>query len=196
MTDSEFKRKCYEMYQLDWMKTHGYSLQDAFNVLREGYAECYASGMIDGGTGCDDDFDAMEEYFEEQGFNGNLFVCENEFYDCEYQDIDYMKYLLSPAMFKQYLGELEVNNSENYDAASEQRLMDILEEYKKYVVGELELNLVNGIWLAYDYRKDFESASEIEVKGVNPQVISVEEATNLGIDVRKCCDACNVAYVG
>ena len=84
------------------MKTHGYSLQDAFNVLREGYAEGCASGNIDGSTGCDDDFDVMEEYFGEQGFNGNLFACEEEFYDCEYQDAAYMEYLLSADMLKQY----------------------------------------------------------------------------------------------
>lgn len=101
-TEMEFKRRCYELYQLDWMKTHGYSLQDAFDMLREGYAEGCASGNIDGGTGCDDDFDAMEEYFEEQGFDGEIFVCENEFYDCEYQDVGYMEYLLPKDMLMQY----------------------------------------------------------------------------------------------
>ena len=102
MTEMKFKRRCYELYQLDWMMTHGYSLQDAFNILREGYAEGCAEGEIDGGTGCDDDFDYMEEYFEEQGFNGCIFVCEEEFYDCEYQDVGYMEYLLPTDMLKQY----------------------------------------------------------------------------------------------
>ena len=102
MTEMEFKRRCYELYQLDWMMTHGYSLQDAFNVLREGYVEGCAEGDIDGGTGCDDDFDYMEEYFEEQGFNGSIFACEEEFYDCEYQDVEYMEYLLPTEMLMQY----------------------------------------------------------------------------------------------
>ena len=101
-TEMEFKRRCYELYQLDWMMTHGYSLQDAFNVLREGYAEGCASEDIDGRTGCDDDFDYMETYFEEQGFNGQMFVCEEEFYDCEYLDIEYMEYLLPKDMLMQY----------------------------------------------------------------------------------------------
>lgn len=70
--------------------------------MKKGYAECCASGTIDDETDCNDDFDAIEEYFEEQGFNGECFVCENEFYDCEYQDEDYMKYLLPTDMFEQY----------------------------------------------------------------------------------------------
>ena len=101
-TEMEFKRRCYELYQLDWMKTHGYSLQDAFNMLRDGYAEACASGNIDGGTGCAEDFDAIEEYFEERGFDGEIFACENEFYDCEYQDVGYMEYLLPKDMLMQY----------------------------------------------------------------------------------------------
>lgn len=92
-TEIEFKRRCYELYQLDWMRTHGYSLQDAFNILREGYAEGCASENI---------FDAIKEYFEEQGFDGEIFVCENEFYDCEYQDVGYMEYLLPKDMLIQY----------------------------------------------------------------------------------------------
>lgn len=100
--ETEFKKRCYELYQLDWMMTHGYSLQDAFNMLREGYAEGCASGNIDGGTGCDNDFDMLEDYFEEQGFNGELFVCEEEFYEAEYLDTDYMEYLLPKEMLIQY----------------------------------------------------------------------------------------------
>ena len=102
MTKTEFERRCYELYQLNWMMEQGYSLQDAFNVLREGYAEAWASEDISYGSGCDDDFDLLEEYFEEQGFNGNIFVGENEFYDNEYQDTEYMKQLLSKEMFEQY----------------------------------------------------------------------------------------------
>jgi hypothetical protein len=101
-TEIKFKKRCYELYQLDWMMTHGYSLQDAFNILRNGYAESCASGDIDGGTDYNDDFDVIEEYFEEQGFCGEIFVCEDEFYDCEYQDTEYMEYLLPEDMLEQY----------------------------------------------------------------------------------------------
>lgn len=100
--EEKFERKCYELYQLDWLMTHGHSLQDVFKVLREGYIENCSSGNIDGGTNCDEDFDAMEEYFKEQGFNGEIFACEEEFYDNEYQDKDYMMHLLPEDMLEQY----------------------------------------------------------------------------------------------
>lgn len=104
----KFKKRCYELYQLDWMMTHNYSLQDAFNVLKKGYEEACLFGNIGGGSSPDEDFNTIEEYFEEQGFGGEIFACEEEFYDCEYQDEDYMRYLLSDEEFKQYK---EFNNS-------------------------------------------------------------------------------------
>lgn len=94
-----FEKRCYELYQLDWMKTHGYSLQDAFNVLREGYAEGCMSRDINGGTCCDDDFDVIEKYFAEQGFNGELYNCFDEFIECDFKDELYMKYLLDSESF-------------------------------------------------------------------------------------------------
>lgn len=97
-----FRRRCYEKYQLDWMITHGYSLQDAFNILREGYEQGCNDGDIDGGTRCDEDFDYVEKYFEKRGFDEQMFACGDEFYDCEYQNLDYMKHLLSEDDFKQY----------------------------------------------------------------------------------------------
>ena len=98
----DFKRRCYELYQLNWMKSHGYSLQDVFNILREGYTESCVSGTINSGTSYDDDFDCIETYFEEQGFNGELFVSEKEFYDYEYLDSEYMKSILPEDMWNQY----------------------------------------------------------------------------------------------
>ena len=97
--------RAYDQYCLDWMISSGYSLQDAFNVLREGYSEGCAEGDIDGGTGCDDDFDYMVEYFEEQGFNGSMFVCYDEFVNAEYGMADYMKQLLTEREYLEYLAD-------------------------------------------------------------------------------------------
>ena len=79
---------------------------------------------------------------------------------------------------------------------SEERLINILENAKQYVKGELELDCFGGIWIAMDYRADLESAFSIEAKDFNDRIISVEEAKNLNIDVRKCCDECGISYVG
>lgn len=102
-TEEAFKRRCYEMYQLDWLITHGYSIQDVFNVLREGYKDGCEDGEIDGSTWCDEDFNYLERYFEDRGLYGEIFVSEDEFYNSEYQDKDYMEYLLPDDMYNQYL---------------------------------------------------------------------------------------------
>ena len=75
-------------------------------------------------------------------------------------------------------------------------LIDIIENAKKYVKGELELDCIDGIWIAMDYREDLGGAFPIEVKGFNNKIIKVGEAEAKGIDVRMCCNYCGVAYVG
>ena len=110
MTNMEFKQKCYELYQLDWLKTHGYSLRNVFDVLREGYHTLCEDGEIDGSTYCDDDVDLLEDYFDEHGFNGELFACEDEFLDAEYMDSEYMEYLLPADMYEFYQKEMEKEN--------------------------------------------------------------------------------------
>jgi hypothetical protein len=62
----------------------------------------FAEGIKDVDTLDEAEDYAMEEYFDEQGFGGEIFVCENEFYDCEYQDVGYMEYLLPKDMLMQY----------------------------------------------------------------------------------------------
>ena len=46
-----------------------------------------------------------------------------------------------------------------------------------------------------DYRADFEAAVPIESQIYDLPLITVEEAERKGIDVIKCCDECDVAYV-
>lgn len=88
----EFKKSCYEKYQLKWMIDHGYSLQDIFNVCREGVFHVVETSSS---VGWDFFCDEVEDYFDEVGFNGNIYACEEEFYDNEYLDENYMKSILS-----------------------------------------------------------------------------------------------------
>lgn len=78
----------------------------------------------------------------------------------------------------------------------EEQLIEIIEGAKRYCEGELELDLVDGVWVAMDYREDLECAFRIDVKGFNERIIRVSEAESRGIDVRRCCDECGVSYVG
>ena len=77
---------------------------------------------------------------------------------------------------------------------NEKWFMDTLEDAKRYCKGELELDCFNGEWYALDYRAELESALWIDGIYKLP-LITVEEAERKGIDVIKCCDECDVAYV-
>lgn len=60
------REELYRLYQLEWMARHGYSVRDILN---------------DRDPGRD---------FEENGFNGSLWACFDEFLDNEYQDDGYI----------------------------------------------------------------------------------------------------------
>lgn len=71
-----------------------------------------------------------------------------------------------------------------------------IENAMRYCKGELELDIQSENWIALDYREDLAGAFPIDVKEFDDKIISLSEADNLGIDVRKCCDYCNIYYVG
>ena len=79
---------------------------------------------------------------------------------------------------------------------NEKKFIDMLNEAKRYVKGELELDCVDGEWYAMDYREDFEGAFPIEAEQYNEPLITDEEAEDKSIDIIKCCDECDISYVG
>ena len=106
MTQEEFKQACYEAYQLDWMLSHGYSLNDFLHGIAEAEEEARYSGEFPTG-GTLDVYDSLRNDFEDQGFNGSLDVCKDEFLNAEFKDPMYMKHLIdcmrdSEARWKQY----------------------------------------------------------------------------------------------
>lgn len=79
---------------------------------------------------------------------------------------------------------------------NEKKFIDIINEAKRYAVGELELDCVNGKWYAMDYRVDWGGAIPMEAEQYSLPLITNEEAKRKGIDIIKCCDECDIYYVG
>lgn len=79
---------------------------------------------------------------------------------------------------------------------SEKLFISILEDAKKCVKGELELDCLDGNWYAMDYREDLQAAFPIEVEGFNHLLITNEEAESRQINIIECCNVCGIAYVG
>ena len=83
--------------------------------------------------------------------------------------------------------------------AKERILIEKIEVAKRYCKGELELDLFENDefgdgWYAMDYREDLECAFPIDQ--YEKPLIKIQTTHKYNIDVRKCCDYCDVAYVG
>lgn len=79
-----FREKCYEVYRLDWMLRHGYSLTQMFSSMEQIWAD-------QGETSPEETFHNWEI---DAGFgSGSIWVCFAEFLGAEYLDEDYMKCL-------------------------------------------------------------------------------------------------------
>lgn len=102
MTNETFKKKCYELYQLQWMMAHGHSLTDLFNVFTglavEEIEEEPEHAPTDE-TSVRNHAELLKERFlYETGFgSGSIYACYEEFLDHEFQDEGYMGNLLRNA---------------------------------------------------------------------------------------------------
>lgn len=95
---TKFELDCYHAYQLDWMMSHGFTIDDVMDQLKASLIDQVESDneVIDSGRKMDNFMQcAKEEFLMEQGFgNGTIYACLDEFLDHEYQDPRYMKHLL------------------------------------------------------------------------------------------------------
>lgn len=79
---------------------------------------------------------------------------------------------------------------------NEKKFIETLEDAKRYVKGELELDNFDGEWFAMDYIEGLEGAFGIEVSPYDKPLLAEDEAEEKGIDVGQCCDYCNALMVG
>jgi len=103
MTEEQMKKRLYELYQLDWMMIHGYSLTDLMDSMttipeyHDGNISDYyeheedteSAGMRADIKGI---FKSWE--FDSDAFHGECWACFNEFCSTELTDIGYIKGLL------------------------------------------------------------------------------------------------------
>ena len=92
-TIEQVRQRIYELYQLDWLMSHGYSLLD---VVRGMAAEAIEADRLDEGM---DSIPEMVElginaWMESVGFSGACWACFDEFFDYEYKDASYIKSLI------------------------------------------------------------------------------------------------------
>lgn len=80
----DIRKLCYELYKIDWKHSHMITKEREMDSIKD-----YYEGLID-----NDSEYTYEDYIEEFGYNGELYVCFEEFCDAEYYNVDYMRTLL------------------------------------------------------------------------------------------------------
>lgn len=88
---SYIRHLCYELYKIDWERSHGITSQ-----IKMDYIKDYYLGLSD-----DDSEYTYEDYLFEFGYNGELYACYNEFLENEYLDKEYICSLLDNENFKE-----------------------------------------------------------------------------------------------
>ena len=79
----DIRKLCYKLYKIDWKHSH-ITKEREMDSIKD-----YYEGLID-----NDSEYTYEDYIEEFGYNGELYVCFEEFCDAEYYNVDYMRTLL------------------------------------------------------------------------------------------------------
>lgn len=78
---------CYMLYQTDWKKQHGITTKKKAETIKN-----YLQFMKE--NGLDKDSYPFNDYLKEFGYDGELYVCYEEFLGAEYLDHDYICSLL------------------------------------------------------------------------------------------------------
>lgn len=96
VTQKNICQIAYEKYQLDWIKSHGHSLDEIFEICSNSIGED----------------SSPKDYLEEHGFDGEIYASYEEFLASEYKNISYMSQLLGKKEFVEYLKD---NSYTTYD---------------------------------------------------------------------------------
>ena len=78
------RKLCYELYKVDWKHSHMITKDREMDSIKNYYED-----LVD-----DDTEYTYNDYLEEFGYDGELYVCYEEFLEAEYLDVDYICSLL------------------------------------------------------------------------------------------------------
>ena len=84
---ANMRRNAYELYKADWMSR--ISTERRLDLIRNHIQESILEFPNE------TEYTSLEEYIEDVGFNGELYVCYDEFLNAEYKDEEYMRELFS-----------------------------------------------------------------------------------------------------
>ena len=152
------KDLAYEMYAEDWMQRINFERQ---KKARHDYYEALK----------DNPDLSFDDFIFENGYDGEIYACFDEFLDAEYQDVDYMKTLLSDAMLEEYENEMV-----SMGIVVENNLPYTVAEPNKYLVQSLSDDDV----LCTSLRSAAEIISRIDMRDCSNEDIRVFRIDEFG----------------
>jgi hypothetical protein len=106
ISEENLKEIAYELYKMHWTRENisKESQLAEYRLYRLELLEEYDEDSLD----WDSYIPTFEDWLFDNGYGGSLYVCFDEFIDAEYQDVDYMSYLLGNSVFwkayEKYMG--------------------------------------------------------------------------------------------
>lgn len=95
---------CYELYKVDWKRNHMITADREMDNMKD-----YYEGLVDVSI----DQYTYNDYLEEFGYDGELYVCYEEFFENEYLEDDYICGLLdNEKLIAMYYEDLRNNFKE------------------------------------------------------------------------------------
>lgn len=128
MTEEQLQHKLYDIYQLDWMMYHGYSLADIIKGMEEQPHDAHVFEEEDYGGKQVDVSGIYKEWEQDRGFGGEIFACYEEFCENEYLDYTQMQELIRTQPIE-LADKLEEIYGEYYQAREEREQQEDLERY-------------------------------------------------------------------
>lgn len=85
---------CYELYKIDWER------RISPERKMDSWKNCFEEEAYE--------VEDYENYLDEAGYDGELYVCHDEFLDAEYLDKEYIKGLLdNDKLYAKYLADIK-----------------------------------------------------------------------------------------
>lgn len=144
---------CYELYKNDWMRR--ISTERKANLLKNWYQETEQENRSVFGP---------EQFLDEEGFDGELYVCFEEFLEAEYQDKEYMKELLSnDELFAEYEADLSFVCEQDCSKISDSLMLSSETTVAKltYKGHEATIEVRGDVKVAFNQNEDESEAPDI-----------------------------------
>lgn len=196
-----FENECYELYKIDWLLRHRYTLTDLVDRLKDN-AEMIVDedGMMsatDGQSARALIGSAYIDFEDGNGFDGEIWACQDEFLQSEFLDYDYMMHLFksvdnNKALINYYEKEIISTDKEQTEFDT---LVKKLEDAGFTVSGASRINKdqLNCRWYKTGFFKHPDGSSQpiplyirhrgqcitFEVKGVERCTYGMDDGSNI-----------------